>query len=380
MCNNLVKSPGWPRPRPASVQPGSTGRGKLIIPNGRIVRPYGKTVTVAPHPFGLTLSPDGRVAVTANSGFRPFSISIVRNLEGAPRSPYWKKMAIFVTEDDAQDGRDHVDAHRSLLMVLSPYARRNYVGHQHYSFGSIFKTFVPLEPEEYFREPECKARAPFVADPIDIPLVTVEKLEVVQVVTLTRGAERRPGARYPNPMIGERHAIETLRLFLHVAADAVRSRCDPLVLVRETGLGVATQARFAVLDMIGVGGSGVPMRRVAVGACQRAIARRRAEACAHHQTRPRVTGELLRAPEHFERLEVYRLTVALRAKTYLSVSGKNPGVEDLGCSRRAVYGSVDMRASGAVASLALNPEDGLRRVEHVVLPCDRGRVASEAIP
>ncbi len=76
----------WLATAPAGERPTRIDReGETIIPNGRIVRPYGKTVTVAPHPFGLTLSPDGRVAVTANSGFRPFSISIVRNLEGAPR-------------------------------------------------------------------------------------------------------------------------------------------------------------------------------------------------------------------------------------------------------------------------------------------------------
>lgn len=55
-------------------------------------------------------------------------------------SPFWKDTAIFVTEDDAQDGRDHVDAHRSLLMVISPYARRG-VSHVHTSMASILKTF-----------------------------------------------------------------------------------------------------------------------------------------------------------------------------------------------------------------------------------------------
>jgi DNA-binding beta-propeller fold protein YncE len=55
-------------------------------------------------------------------------------------SPFWKNMAVFVTEDDAQDGRDHVDAHRSLLLVASPYARRG-VSHVHTSMASILKTF-----------------------------------------------------------------------------------------------------------------------------------------------------------------------------------------------------------------------------------------------
>jgi DNA-binding beta-propeller fold protein YncE len=55
-------------------------------------------------------------------------------------SAHWKDTAIFVTEDDAQSGTDHVDAHRSLLLVVSPYARRG-VSHQHTSMESILKTF-----------------------------------------------------------------------------------------------------------------------------------------------------------------------------------------------------------------------------------------------
>ena len=55
-------------------------------------------------------------------------------------SPFWKDTAIFVTEDDAQDGRDHVDAHRSVLLVISPYAR-NGVSHMHADMASILKTF-----------------------------------------------------------------------------------------------------------------------------------------------------------------------------------------------------------------------------------------------
>ena len=50
-------------------------------------------------------------------------------------------MLIVITEDDAQGGVDHVDAHRSLLIVVSPWVKRDYVSHVHYSFGSLFKTF-----------------------------------------------------------------------------------------------------------------------------------------------------------------------------------------------------------------------------------------------
>ncbi len=51
--------------------------GETILPNGRIITPTGKQITVAPHPFGLTLSPDGKTIITANSGVGPFSISII---------------------------------------------------------------------------------------------------------------------------------------------------------------------------------------------------------------------------------------------------------------------------------------------------------------
>ncbi len=54
-------------------------------------------------------------------------------------SPFWKNMAVFVTEDDAQDGQDHIDAHRSLLLVISPYSRPG-VWHAHTSILSILKT------------------------------------------------------------------------------------------------------------------------------------------------------------------------------------------------------------------------------------------------
>jgi len=68
-------------------------------------------------------------------------LAVGRLVEFLSHTPYWKEMAIVITEDDSQDGRDHVDAHRSILMVVSPYAKKNHVSHTHTSFGSIFKTF-----------------------------------------------------------------------------------------------------------------------------------------------------------------------------------------------------------------------------------------------
>jgi len=68
-------------------------------------------------------------------------LAVGRIVEFLSHTPYWENMMIVITEDDAQNGIDHVDAHRSLLMVISPYVKRNYVSHTHYSFGSLFKTY-----------------------------------------------------------------------------------------------------------------------------------------------------------------------------------------------------------------------------------------------
>lgn len=59
-------------------------------------------------------------------------------------SSIWKDSAIFVTEDDAQSGVDHVDAHRSVLLVIGPYVRAGYVDHRHTSMSSILRTIYEL--------------------------------------------------------------------------------------------------------------------------------------------------------------------------------------------------------------------------------------------
>ena len=59
-------------------------------------------------------------------------------------SAIWKDSAVFVTEDDAQGGVDHVDAHRSVLLAMSPYIRKGYISHRHSSMASIQKTMYEL--------------------------------------------------------------------------------------------------------------------------------------------------------------------------------------------------------------------------------------------
>jgi YVTN family beta-propeller protein len=60
------------------------------------------------------------------------------------KTSIWKDSALFVTEDDAQGGVDHVDAHRSILLVASPWVKPGAVSHEHTSMGSITRTIDEL--------------------------------------------------------------------------------------------------------------------------------------------------------------------------------------------------------------------------------------------
>jgi hypothetical protein len=60
------------------------------------------------------------------------------------KTAIWKDSAFFVTEDDAQSGVDHVDAHRSILLIASPWVKPGTVSHEHTSMGSITRTIDEL--------------------------------------------------------------------------------------------------------------------------------------------------------------------------------------------------------------------------------------------
>ena len=61
-------------------------------------------------------------------------------VEAISHSSIWKESAIFVIEDDSQDGADHVDAHRMPGAVFSPYARRGAVIHTRYDMLSFIRS------------------------------------------------------------------------------------------------------------------------------------------------------------------------------------------------------------------------------------------------
>jgi hypothetical protein len=77
-------------------------------------------------------------------------------VEGLSKSKFWPRMAIFIVEDDAQNGVDRVNGHRTVALAVSPYARRGQVDSTFHSTQSMVKTIelilglpvhVPVRPD-----------------------------------------------------------------------------------------------------------------------------------------------------------------------------------------------------------------------------------------
>ncbi len=74
-------------------------------------------------------------------------------IEGLSQSKFWKETAVFVVEDDAQNGSDHVDAHRTIAFVIGPHVKRGHVDSHMYSTSSMLRTMeliLGLQPMTQF--------------------------------------------------------------------------------------------------------------------------------------------------------------------------------------------------------------------------------------
>jgi hypothetical protein len=103
-------------------------------------------------------------------------------VEAVSRSIFWRNTAIFVLEDDAQNGPDHIDSHRSLAFVISPYTRRGIIDSTMYNTTSMLRTMeliLKMRPMTHFdagARPMFNAfgkdavMTPYVAEKPRIPL------------------------------------------------------------------------------------------------------------------------------------------------------------------------------------------------------------------
>ena len=87
------------------------------------------------HTFGAAPGMSSPKAMVADN-----DLALGQVVEGLTKSKFWSKMAIFVVEDDAQNGVDHVDGHRTVALAISPYTKRGHVDSTFYSHQSMVKT------------------------------------------------------------------------------------------------------------------------------------------------------------------------------------------------------------------------------------------------
>ena len=99
-------------------------------------------------------------------------LALGRLVDAVSRSKYWKETAIFVIEDDAQNGPDHVDAHRTVGLVVSPYVKRRHVDSTQYQTVSMIRTMeliLGLPPLSQFDAAARPMFESFTAEPDATP-------------------------------------------------------------------------------------------------------------------------------------------------------------------------------------------------------------------
>jgi hypothetical protein len=144
-------------------------------------------------------------------------------VDALSKTPFWRKMAIFIVEDDAQNGVDHVDGHRTVALVASPYARRGYVDSTFYSQPSILKTIeliLGLPALSIFDLIANDMRASFQETPdfrpYDAITPTQSLFDINPPATALRGAARRA-------------ALDSMKMRFDAPDDAPTDRLNRIV-------------------------------------------------------------------------------------------------------------------------------------------------------
>jgi len=127
-------------------------------------------------------------------------LAVGRVVDAVSHSPYWDDTVIFVVEDDAQDGADHVDAHRSIALVISKYSPRSeapFVDHHFYTTVSMMHTMerlLGLPPMNLF-DAHAPLMAPlFAGDGTQLPYQADDK-DLRSGLLFEMNDEKAPGAK-----------------------------------------------------------------------------------------------------------------------------------------------------------------------------------------
>jgi YVTN family beta-propeller protein len=129
------------------------------------------------HTAGVGTGDPNPVAEVADN-----DLAVGRIIDTISHSPYWKSSAVFVLEDDTQNGADHVDGHRGPLLIASPYAKRGLIDDTYYTQLNVVRTveqmlgIAPMNQEDRAAEPMTSAftdtpdLTPYNVVPNQIPL------------------------------------------------------------------------------------------------------------------------------------------------------------------------------------------------------------------
>jgi DNA-binding beta-propeller fold protein YncE/phospholipase C len=93
----------------------------------------------------------GKIAPLSAMADNDYAIGLL--VEAVSKSRFWAKTAIFILQDDAQNGPDHVDSHRSPAFVISPYTRRGIIDSNFYNTASMLRTMgliLGLKPMTHY--------------------------------------------------------------------------------------------------------------------------------------------------------------------------------------------------------------------------------------
>jgi YVTN family beta-propeller protein len=140
------------------------------------------------HTMGAAPGSYTPAAMVANNDY-----AIGQLVDAVSHSKYWPNTAIFIIEDDAQDGPDHVDARRTVGLVISPYVKRGIVDHTLYSTSSMVRSIellLGLPPMSQYDAAAMPMYASFGAT----PLVTTFNVKMPMVDVNAKNAKDAPGA------------------------------------------------------------------------------------------------------------------------------------------------------------------------------------------
>jgi YVTN family beta-propeller protein len=135
--------------------------------------------------------------VTPRASMADNDLALGRIVEALSRSPFWRNTVVFVLEDDAQDGPDHVDSHRSVLSVISAWSRGGIV-HRFVNTTDVLATIeeiLGLRPLSQFDRYGRPLREFWRPAPDLTPYTALVPAQPLSEVNVARGPDARASAR-----------------------------------------------------------------------------------------------------------------------------------------------------------------------------------------